>query len=52
MCGRHVVENAQYEEDFVKSLDPKLIPRGKKFFTFFPQLYSVNPPPPIATAKD
>ena len=52
MCGRHVVENAQYEEDFVKSLDPKLIPRGTKFFTFFPQLYSVNPSPPIPTAKD
>ena len=51
MCARHANENAQYEGDFVKSLDPKLIPQGTKFFTFFPQVYNVNPPPPPPSHK-
>ena len=45
MCGRHVSDNVRYEEDFIKSLNPKLVPRGTKFFTFFPQLYNINPTP-------
>ena len=47
MCRRHVIENMQYEEDFVKSLDRKLIPPGTRFFTFFPQLFNLNPEPVV-----
>ena len=54
MCSWHESENASLEQDFVRSLDKKLVNPGIKFFINFPIYFSRQPAGevPALTVKD
>jgi len=52
MCTRHIEENKNKEEEFVKELDNKLIPVGTRFFTMFPSIYLSNLKPSITPVDE